>query len=144
METDLLKLDYHISFPLYVCSKEIIRKAKPYLDSLDLTYTQYLVLLVLWEQDEINVKTLGERIYLDSGTLTPLLDKLESKGYIRKEVSSKDVRNRIIHITEKGIQLKEEAKGIFVKMGSYINIKPEESLFLYQILNKILKSLEEN
>ena len=79
---DCLKLENQLCFPLYVCSKEIIKRYKPFLDKLDLTYTQYITMMVLWEKKEMNVSELGQCLYLDSGTLTPLLKKLESKGYI--------------------------------------------------------------
>ena len=77
---DCLKLENQLCFPLYVCSKEIIKRYKPFLDKLDLTYTQYITMMVLWEKKEMNVSELGQCLYLDSGTLTPLLKKLESKG----------------------------------------------------------------
>ena len=85
---DCLKLETQLCFPLYVCSKEIIRKYKPYLDPLGLTYTQYIAMMVMWERKKVNVKELGERLYLDSGTLTPLLKKMEEKGLVRRERSS--------------------------------------------------------
>ena len=84
-EYNCLKLENQLCFPLYACSKEIIKRYKPYLNEIDLTYTQYIVMMVLWEKEEINIKTLGERLYLDSGTLTPLLKKLETKGYIKNK-----------------------------------------------------------
>ena len=86
-DIDLLKIDNQLCFPLYVCSKEIIKKYKPYLDKLELTYTQYITMMVLWEEKEINVKSLGEKLYLDSGTLTPLLKKLEKKEFIIRKKS---------------------------------------------------------
>ena len=89
---DCLRLETQLCFPLYVCSKEIIRKYKPYLDPLGLTYTQYIAMMVMWERKKVNVKELGERLYLDSGTLTPLLKKMEEKGLVRRERSSKDER----------------------------------------------------
>ena len=98
---DGLKLENQLCFPLYACSKEIIRRYKPLLNELDLTYTQYITMMVLWDKKEINVKTLGEKIFLDSGTLTPVLKKLESKGYIERNRASDDERNLIITITKK-------------------------------------------
>ena len=106
---DSLKLENQLCFPLYVCSKEIIRRYKPILDKLDLTYTQYITMMVLWEHDTINVKTLGKMLYLDSGTLTPLLKKLESKEYITRTRNNNDERNLNISITDKGKDLKEKA-----------------------------------
>ena len=97
-----LKLENHLCFPLYAAAKEVVRKYKPYLDELDLTYTQYITMMVLWENESMNVKELGSKLYLDSGTLTPLLKKLESKGYITRKRSTTDERNIIISITSLG------------------------------------------
>ena len=101
---DCLKLENQLCFPLYACSKEIIRRYKPFLDELDLTYTQYLAMMVMWDRGEMNVKHLGECLYLDSGTLTPVLKKLESKGYVIRSRSREDERNLIVTITDKGRQ----------------------------------------
>ena len=90
---DCLKLENQLCFPLYACSKEIVKKYKPFLDKIDLTYTQYITMIVMWEKREINVKELGNCLYLDSGTLTPLLKKLEQKGYVTRQRSEKDERN---------------------------------------------------
>lgn len=106
---ELLKLDNQLCFALYVCSKEIIRKYKPILDPLGLTYTGYITLLALWEKDNLTVKELGNRLYLDSGTLTPLLKKLESQGYIKRVRSAHDERNVVIELTPTGQELKKEA-----------------------------------
>ena len=89
---DSLKIENQICFPLYACSKEIIRMYKPFLDELDLTYTQYITMMILWDKGSLNVKELGEQIYLDSGTLTPLLKKLEQKNYITRQRSKDDER----------------------------------------------------
>ncbi len=141
-EFDPLKLEYQLCFPLYVCSKEIIKKYKPYLDEINLTYTQYITMMVLWEYEKINVKTLGEKLFLDSGTLTPLLKKLESKGYIRKERFSKDERNVLVSITEKGKDLKVKAKNIPLKVSKCLNVEEKDSLELYKILYKILNHIK--
>ena len=141
-EFDPLKLEYQLCFPLYACSKEIIKKYKPYLDEIDLTYTQYITMMVLWEYEEINVKTLGEKLFLDSGTLTPLLKKLENKGYIKKERFSKDERNVLVSITEKGKKLKEKAKNIPLKVSKCLNMEEKDSLELYKILYKILNQIK--
>ena len=138
---DNLKLNNQLCFPLYVCSKEIIRKYKPYLEKLDLTYTQYITMMVMWEEKEINVKGLGEKLFLDSGTLTPLLKKLETKGYIERLKNSKDERNLDIRITLKGEKLKETAKEIPLKVGSCLNLSEKEAIDLYKILYKLLKRL---
>lgn len=138
-----LKLENQLCFPLYACSKEIIRKYKPFLDELDLTYTQYITMMVLWEYNLVNVKTLGEMLFLDSGTLTPLLKKLESKGYITRSRNSNDERNLMISITDKGKELKEQAKFVPVQMGKCINLTSEESLQLYKLLYKLLDKVGE-
>lgn len=106
---ELLKLDNQLCFALYVCSKEIIKKYKPILEPLGLTYTGYITMLALWEEDGVTVKDLGNRLYLDSGTLTPLLKKLESQDFITRIRSSNDERNVVITLTDKGRHLKTQA-----------------------------------
>ena len=137
---DCLKLENQLCFPLYACSKEIVKKYEPFLDKIDLTYTQYITMIVMWEKREINVKELGNCLYLDSGTLTPLLKKLEQKGYVTRQRSEKDERNLIVRITETGMNLREEAVKIPEQMGKCVNLSPEESMNLYQILYKLLGS----
>lgn len=136
-----LKLENQICFPLYACSKEIVRKYKPFLDELDLTYTQYIVMLVLWEQKKLNVKELGERLYLDSGTLTPVLKKLEAKGYVDRNRSLKDERNLIVTITKKGEGLKDKAADIPARLGECIDLSQEDAQKLYELLYKMLDTL---
>jgi len=138
---DCLKLENQLCFPLYATSREVIKRYKPFLDEIDLTYTQYIAMMVLWEEKEINVKTLGEKLFLDSGTLTPLLKKLESKGYIERKRSCSDERNLIVSITKDGILLKEKAKIIPSKIGKCINLNEEDAKNLYEILYKILKNI---
>lgn len=141
---DCLKLENQLCFPLYVCSKEIVRRYKPYLDELDLTYTQYITMMALWECKEINVKELGEKLYLDSGTLTPLLKKLETKGYIKRERSKSDERNLIVTITKDGEALKETAADIPQKIGACVNISPDKAKELYDTLYLILNSIDKS
>ncbi len=141
---DSLKLENQICFPLYACAKEVVRKYKPYLDELDLTYTQYITMMVLWEKKEMNVKELGSYLYLDSGTLTPVLKKLESKHYIKRARSEKDERNLIICITEEGEALKEKAVLVPEKLGACIPLSAEEAASLYKILYKILENVKED
>ena len=138
---DCLKLENQLCFPLYVCSKEIINKYKPFLEKIDLTYTQYIVMLVLWENEQINVKNLGEKLFLDSGTLTPLLKKLENKGYIERNRSTNDERNLIISITQKGKELKNKAVDIPKEVGSCLHLTKEETIKLYEILYKLLNEI---
>jgi DNA-binding MarR family transcriptional regulator len=133
-----LKLGNQLCFPLYACSKEIIRRYKPYLDRIDLTYTQYITMMVMWEKKTVNVKTLGECLYLDSGTLTPVLKKLESKGYITRERSSEDERNLVVSITSDGEKLRDEAINIPSSIGSCVKLSEDEAKILYNLLYKII------
>ena len=115
---DVLKLENQLCFPLYACSKEIVRKYKPFLDEIDLTYTQYISMMVLWEHKAMNVKQMGEYLYLDSGTLTPVLKKLEQKGYVTRQ--------------------RDE---IPMKMGSCFTISQEEAKLLSKVLHNILEQV---
>ena len=140
---DGLKLNNQLCFPLYACAKEVVRRYKPYLSELDLTYTQYIAMMVLWEEKEINVKDLGEKLYLDSGTLTPLLKKLEAKGYINRERSKEDERSLIISITEKGDELRDNAIRIPQKVSACVNLDPKKAKALYSMLYELLDKMEE-
>ena len=135
---DCLKLENQICFPMYVASKEIVRRYIPLLTALDLTYTQYITLLALWEKDHITVKELGEKLYLDSGTLTPLLNKLEKKGYIIKNKSDKDGRELVVIVTDKGLELKQKAIDVPPEIAKCVNLKKEEAVVFYQLLHKVL------
>ena len=135
---DSLKLENQICFPLYVCSKEVVRKYKPYLDKLSLTYTQYIAMMVIWEKGSINVTELGRKLYLDSGTLTPLLKKLEKKGYITRSRDVNDERNVIITVTEAGMALREDAVEIPEMVGKCIDLSEEEAGALYLLLGKLM------
>lgn len=136
-----LKLEDQLCFPLYVASKEIIRKYRPYLNKLNLTYTQYITMMVLWENDEINIKELGERLYLDSGTLTPLLKALENKGFIKRSRDLNDERNVVIKLTKKGINLKEKASSLSNNVASCIKLNNKEAKDFYVALYKIINNL---
>lgn len=140
---DSLRLDCQLCFPLYVCAKEIVRKYKPHLDEIDLTYTQYLAMMVLWERREINVRDLGRILTLDSGTLTPLLKKLEQKGYLTRVRDKRDERCLDVSLTEKGEKLKESAACIPEKVASCLGLSPEEAGTLHALLRKILANLPE-
>lgn len=133
-----IRLENQLCFPLYVCSKEIVRRYKPYLDELNLTYTQYIAMIVLWEEREVTVTELGKQLFLDSGTLTPLLKKLEQKGFVTRKRMESDERNVCISITDKGDRLKEEAVKIPEKMRCCISLNQEETKTLYTILQKVL------
>lgn len=139
---DVLKIDNQLCFPLYACAKEIVRRYKPLLDEIDLTYTQYITMMVLWEQKEINVKELGKRLFLDSGTLTPVLKRLEQKGLISRLRDSKDERNLIVRLTGEGEQLKEKAVEIPGKMAGCVALCEKDAAELYQLLHKVLQSFE--
>ncbi len=140
---DALKLENQLCFPLYACAREVVKRYKPFLDEIDLTYTQYIAMMVMWEKKSINVKELGECLYLDSGTLTPLLKKLESKGLVSRKRSEKDERNLIVTITEEGESLKEKAVNIPLQMAECTNLSAEEGMLLYNILYKILGKTNE-
>ena len=135
---DALKLENQLCFPLYACSREIVKRYKPFLDKIDLTYTQYIAMMVMWEKKCVNVKELGECLYLDSGTLTPLLKKLELKGLITRKRSDKDERNLIVALTIEGEKLKEKAVDIPLQMVECTKLTAEEGMLLYNILYKIL------
>lgn len=143
MNGDSLKLKNQLCFPLYAASKEVVNRYKPHLDELELTYTQYIVMMVLWEHKSVSVKELGQYLYLDSGTLTPLLKRLESKGLVLRERSTADERQVDIRITEQGERLRERAEDIPAKMGACINLSPEEAGTLYTLLYKLLGQLGE-
>ncbi|OON88351.1 MarR family transcriptional regulator [Oribacterium sp. C9] len=139
-----LKIENQLCFPLYACAKEVVRRYKPFLDKLDLTYTQYIVMMVMWEKKRVNVKELGERLYLDSGTLTPLLKRLEAKELIKRERSHEDERALDVSITNKGEDLKDLALQVPREMGSCIKLTKEEASTLYNLLYRTLNCVEES
>ena len=141
---ECLKLENQLCFPLYACSKEIVRRYTPFLEEIDLTYTQYIVMMVMWDEQEINVKALGEKLYLDSGTLTPLLKKLEAKNYITRTRSKDDERNLLIKITKTGMDLRKKAKNVPIELGKCVSLEPKEAEELYKILYKILNHFKES
>ncbi len=138
MNDEMLKLNNQLCFPLYACSREVIKKYKPFLDAIGLTYTQYIAMMVLWETKSINVKSLGEQLYLDSGTLTPLLKKMEIQGLVKRERDVKDERNLIVTITEQGENLKAQASDIPLQMRECLLLSADEAKMLYQLLYKLL------
>ncbi len=141
MQYDPLKLENQLCFPLYACAREVVKKYKPFLDEIGLTYTQYIAMMVLWENKNMNVKSLGECLYLDSGTLTPLLKKLEAEGLVTRTRSIEDERNLIVTLTDKGEALKQKALNIPQQIGKCINITQEDAQTLYRILYQILGNL---
>lgn len=143
MNTDALKLENQICFPLYACAKELVRQYKPFLDEIGLTYTQYITMMVLWEHRTMNVKKLGEFLYLDSGTMTPLLKKLEASGFVRRSRLLEDERNVIVELTVEGEKLREKAIEIPNKMAQCLPISEDEAKKLYEILYKLLGYMKE-
>ena len=140
---EALRIENQLCFPLYACSREVIKQYKPFLDELDLTYTQYIAMMALWENQEMTVKELGDVLYLDSGTLTPLLKKLEAKHYVTRTRSRKDERNLIVSVTEQGQSLKEKAMKMPRAIAEYTELSREEAEALYRTLYKILARLDQ-
>lgn len=133
-----LVLEDQMSFIMYVCSKETIKKYKTYLDEFNLTYTQYLAMLVLWNEDNIPVNVLSEQLYLDSGTITPLLKKLESKGLVERAKDKEDGRNVLVQVTKKGYAIKEDVKKIPQKILSETGIPSDEAHDILNMLKSVL------
>ena len=140
--TDILKLENQLCFPLYAASREVVKKYGPYLRDLDLTYTQYISMMVLWDAGEISAKALGERLFLDSGTMTPVLKALEKKGYIKRTRCPEDERLLIVAVTPEGMALRDRAQDIPGKVGACIDLEPAEARSLYRLLYKLLGRCE--
>ena len=139
---DSLRLENQVCFPLYACAREVVKAYRPHLDALGLTYTQYITMMVLWEEGKVSVRDLGKKLHLDSGTLTPLLKKLESKGYLKRERST-DERVVIACITEEGRKLKRAAAKIPQAMANEVAEFPmEDAQELYRLLYKLIGILE--
>ncbi len=138
---DPLLLDNQLCFPLYAASKELTRRYKPFLEPLGLTYTQYVTMMALWEQDDVPVKDLGKRLYLDSATLTPLLKRLESHGYVTRHRSQADERSVIISLTDEGRALRERALEVPGRIGSCVRLESQEAQELKLLLEKMLATL---
>lgn len=136
-----LLLENQLCFPLYACSKEIIKRYRPFLDELGLTYTQYLVMLVLWEKQNLTSKELGQMLYLDSGTLTPVLKKLEEKGLLSRRRSGDDERNLLVWLTEDGDALKLRAAHVPQSLAACVKLDAGEARELYRLLYKFLGAL---
>ncbi len=135
---DSLLLKNQLCFPTYAVANKILRKYQPLLDKLDLTYTQYIVMMVMWERKTVNEKELCEALYLKTNTLAPLLKRLKEKEYITIEKDQKDKRNLVISLTKKGEKLKEKAVDVPPSIAEEFNLSEEEAMFLYKILYKIL------
>lgn len=139
---DCLKLEKQLCFPLYACARETIKLYTPLLDKLGLTYTQYITMMVLWERKSLTAKELGRILYLDSGTLTPLLKKLEGKNLLTRKRSEADERNLIVTITDNGEAMKEAAVSIPETMTKCLNLDQEETRTMYRLLYKMLEQAE--
>ena len=137
---DALKLENLICFPLYACARELIKLYKPFLDRIDLTYTQFITMIVLWEKESLTSTELGQALFLDSGTLTPLLKKLEVKGYLTRKRSAEDERNLIVSITNAGQELRRPAREIYHEMVRQFKLDSEDAQELYRLLYKMLRS----
>ena len=146
-EYNALKLENLICFPLYACARELIKLYKPFLDQIDLTYTQYITMIVLWEKPCLTSKELGQKLFLDSGTLTPLMKKLEAKGYITRHRSAEDERNLVVTLTEEGQALLPEAARVYREMVGQFKLDEEDTREVYRLLYKMLsrdRELPEN
>lgn len=135
---DALKLDNQLCFPLYAAAREVVRQYHPHLAEIGLTYTQYITMMVLWEERQVSVKRLGQRLHLDSGTLTPVLKSLEQKGYITRTRSTADERVLVAALTDAGEALKEAAVEVPAKVAGCVKLEPEEAAQLYTLLYRIL------
>lgn len=135
---DSLKLDNQLCFPLYATSREVIKLYRGQLDSLNLTYTQYIAMMVLWEHGTISVRDMGKKLFLDSGTLTPVLKSMEAKGLVTRARSAEDERVVLVALTPEGEALKEKARSVPEEMKKNVHLTPDEVLQLYRLLYKLL------
>jgi DNA-binding MarR family transcriptional regulator len=139
MDDEVLRLSNQLCFPLYAAAKGVVGRYKPYLDEIDLTYTQYIAMMVLWEKGSVAVGELGRSLYLDSGTLTPVLKRLEAKKLIRRERSSTDERVVIATLTQAGKRLKVKAVEVPHKMSHCMPLSAEDAGTIYKLLYKLLE-----
>jgi DNA-binding MarR family transcriptional regulator len=137
-----LLLENQVCFPLYSAANAVVRAYRPLLDELDITYLQYMVLMVLWRESSLNVKELGQSLRLDSGTLTPLLKRLESKGFVTRSRSEQDERVRIITITQQGMALKQKASDIPLKLSRALGLPAAKGKQLKKLCEELLEALE--
>lgn len=137
-----LKLENQLCFPLYACARSVVNLYTPLFKPLGITYTQYIVFLVLWEQDSISVGELGKKLYLDNGTLTPLLKKMQEKGYLTRERSHNDERIVLVSLTEKGWEMRDKVKNIPTELGGCVPLSEDEAKTLYVLLYKLIGNLD--
>ena len=138
---EALKLENQLCFPLYACAREVVKKYKPFLDDIGLTYTQYVTMLVLWEKPEITSKEIGERLHLDSGTLTPVIKKLADKDLVTRRRAPEDERNLVVALTDAGLALRDRAARIPGQMAGCVRLDPEDARTLYRILYQLLEGV---
>ena len=138
---EALRLENQLCFPLYALAKEVVNLYRPLLDKINLTYTQYITMMVIWEKEKINVKELGKKLYLDSGTLTPVLKSLEAKGFVTRYRSAEDERILIVEITEKGKDLKDDASKIPEQIMMNFDISLRDAVFMHKQLYNLLNQL---
>ena len=141
---EAMKLKNQLCFPLYAAARNVTNLYTPLLQPLGLTYTQYLVFLVLWERDGITVGEIGEKLMLDNGTLSPLLKKLQQAGYIERRRSAEDERVVLITLTDKGRELQLQAKDVPLKAAGCVDLPPEKAQMLYTLLYELLNGEKEN
>lgn len=141
-DSEALRLENQVCFPLYACAKEVVRQYRPYLEKLGLTYTQYITMLVLWEKERVDSRALGSCLHLDFGTLTPVLKRLEAMGLLTRERSAEDERVLLVTLSEKGRALRAEAEGIPPAMAECLGLSGEEFATLYALLYKSLGIME--
>ena len=135
---DPLLLENQLCFPLYAAAKEVVRCYRPFLDPLGLTYTQYIAMMALWEHKVLTINQLGKLLYLDSGTLTPMLKKMEQAGLLVRRRSETDERSVVIHLTPKGEALREQAVNIPDEMAQYVKLNANDTIQLYHLLHRLL------
>ena len=139
---DPLKLENQLCFPLYAASREVVKRYRPLLDGLNLTYTQYIAMMVIWEEGCVSSKELGERLLLDSGTLTPVLKALEQKGYILRGRSKTDERLLMVSLTPEGAELRDRALSVPSEMAACVALTPNEAQTLQRLLKKLISGAE--
>ena len=140
-KSETLKLENQLCFPLYACARKVTNLYTPYLKALGLTYTQYLVFLVLWDEGTLSVGDLCKKLYLDNGTITPLLKKMEKAGYVTRTRKQDDERVVMVSVTDAGLALREKALTIPDQVGNCLNMAKEEAASLYEILYRLLDQL---
>ncbi|MBQ3685401.1 MAG: MarR family transcriptional regulator [Candidatus Methanomethylophilaceae archaeon] len=141
---ECLKLENQLCFPLYVCAKEVVRRYRPLLDDLGLTYTQYIAMMALWEHRTLSVKEMGRLLYLDSGTLTPLLKKMEEMGLVTRSRDATDERVLVVSLTDEGVAMRDRALDVPRSLAACISVTPEDAMALKRILDGLMATFRED